>query len=69
MSNASDKLKHKAEEALGAAKEKAGSATGNERLEHEGRGDQAEAQVKQDADEAKARIEEGVDKVKGAFKR
>ncbi|RAJ45614.1 CsbD-like protein [Kitasatospora sp. SolWspMP-SS2h] len=69
MSDASDRMKHKAEEAVGAAKEKTGAAAGNERLENEGRGDQAESQAKQGVDKAKDRIAEGVDKVKGAFKR
>ncbi|MFF2625637.1 CsbD family protein [Kitasatospora griseola] len=69
MSDASDRIKHRTEEAVGAAKEKAGAATGNEQLEQEGRGDQAEAQAKQTADKAKDAIKEGVDRVKGAFKR
>ncbi|MGW4379769.1 CsbD family protein [Kitasatospora sp. NPDC004531] len=69
MSDASDRIKHQAEEAVGAAKEHAGAATGNERLEHEGRGDQAEAQAKQSADHAKDKLKEGIDRIKGAFKR
>ncbi|MFJ8043383.1 CsbD family protein [Kitasatospora sp. NPDC096147] len=69
MSDASDKFKHKAEEAVGAAKEKTGQVTGNERLEAEGRGDQAESQAKQTVDELKDKAKEGIDKIKGAFKR
>ncbi|MEU3495633.1 CsbD family protein [Kitasatospora cineracea] len=69
MSDASDRMKHKAEEVVGAAKEKTGAATDNDRLENEGRADQAGAQAKQGVDKAKDRVAEGVDKVKGAFKR
>jgi uncharacterized protein YjbJ (UPF0337 family) len=41
-----DDIKNKAQEVLGEAKEKIGSATGNKDLEAEGHKDQAGAQVK-----------------------
>lgn len=41
-----DDLKHKAQDAVGAAKEKLGAATGNEDLEAEGRKEQASADLK-----------------------
>jgi uncharacterized protein YjbJ (UPF0337 family) len=41
-----DDIKNKAEEALGKGKESVGKATGNEKLEAEGKGDQAKASVK-----------------------
>ena len=48
-----DKAKHAAEEAGGKLKEGAGKLTGNERLEAEGQGDQAKANVKQAGDDVK----------------
>ncbi|RKE17485.1 CsbD family protein [Streptomyces sp. TLI_171] len=69
MSDASDRLRHKAEEAAGAAKERVGAATGDDQLEGEGQAQQAGAQLKQDVDKAKDKAKEGIDKVKGAFKR
>lgn len=42
-----DKAKNTAEDAVGKLKEAAGKATGNERLEGEGKIDQASASVKQ----------------------
>ena len=48
-----DKAKHKGEDLKGKAKEGAGKATGNERLEGEGKGDQASASVKSAGDKAK----------------
>ena len=48
-----DKIGNKADEAAGKVKEKVGDATDNERLENEGRTDQAEANVKQAGDKAK----------------
>lgn len=41
-----DKIENEATEAKGKAKEAAGSATGNDSLEAEGKGDQGEAKVK-----------------------
>ena len=60
-----DKASNKGEELKGAAKEKAGQATGNERLEGEGKGDQAGAKVKQAGEKAK----DAVSDVKDAFKK
>lgn len=48
-----DKIKNKAEEAVGAAKERLGDMTDNERLEAEGRGDQARADAKQAGEHVK----------------
>jgi len=48
-----DKIQHGAEEAKGKLKEGTGKATGNERLEAEGHGDQAKANVKQAGDDVK----------------
>lgn len=48
-----DKIKHKAEEAAGKVKEKTGDLTDNERLEAEGKMDQAKAKVKQAGDDVK----------------
>ena len=42
-----DKAKNKAEELAGQAKEAAGKATGNERLEAEGKADQTTGNLKQ----------------------
>ncbi len=52
-----DKISNKAEDGKGKAKETAGSATGDENLEAEGKGDQASASIK-----------DGVEKVKDAGK-
>ncbi|MBT8162947.1 MULTISPECIES: CsbD family protein [Arthrobacter] len=54
-----DKLKHAAEETAGKIKEKAGHATGNVRLEAEGKAQQAAAHVK-DAKEAAGDIAEDI---------
>ncbi len=48
-----DKIKHAAEDLTGKAKEAAGKATGNERLEAEGQADQAKADVKKAGDNVK----------------
>ncbi|MDG4784810.1 CsbD family protein [Micromonospora sp. WMMD1102] len=45
-----DKIRHKVEEVTGAAKEKVGDATDNERLQAEGATQQTEANVKQAGD-------------------
>ncbi len=50
-----DKAKHAAEEAGGKLKEGAGKLTDNERLEAEGQGDQAKANVKQAGDDVRTR--------------
>ncbi|MDP9862317.1 MULTISPECIES: CsbD family protein [Streptosporangium] len=61
---ADDKISNKAEEIGGKIKEGAGRATGDERLEAEGRADQSESHLKQAGEKAK----EGMKKVKDAFK-
>ena len=48
-----DKIQHKAEELGGKAKEALGDATDNERLEAEGKADQAEANLKQAGEKVK----------------
>ena len=48
-----DKISNAAEEAKGKAKEAFGDATDNERMEGEGKGDQASANVKQAGENAK----------------
>jgi len=53
-----DKLKNKVQDAGGKGKEGLGKATGDESLEHEGRGDQAKSDVKQAGE-----------KIKDAFKK
>ena len=51
--SAADKIKNAAEDLTGKAKEAAGKATGNERLEADGRGDQAKADVKKAGENVK----------------
>ena len=48
-----DKLKNKAEELGGQAKEHTGRATGDERLEAEGKGDQVTGNLKQAGEKVK----------------
>ena len=48
-----DKINNKAEELKGKAKESAGDATGNEKLQAEGMLDQAKANLKQAGEKAK----------------
>ncbi|MGY4644103.1 CsbD family protein [Cellulomonas sp. URHB0016] len=48
-----DKVSNAAEEAKGKVKEGAGKATGDERLEAEGKGDQAAANIKQAGEDVK----------------
>ncbi|MFJ7280330.1 CsbD family protein [Kitasatospora sp. NPDC098663] len=45
--SASDKIENAADKAKGAVKEGVGKATGNERLEAEGKADKAKSDVKQ----------------------
>ena len=59
-----DKMKHKAEEAVGRGKEAVGDMTDDERLEAEGRGEQAESKFKQAGDHVKDTAED----VKDAFR-
>jgi uncharacterized protein YjbJ (UPF0337 family) len=56
--SAEDKAKNTAEQAKGKVKKVAGKVTGNEKLEAEGRGDQAKGNLKQAGE-----------KVKDAFKK
>ncbi|WP_419819193.1 CsbD family protein [Glaciibacter flavus] len=48
-----DNIKHGAEETVGKVKEGVGKATDNEKLEAEGQGDQAKANLKQAGDDVK----------------
>lgn len=48
-----DKIKHTAEDLAGKAKEAAGKVTGNEKLEAEGKIDQAKAAAKKAVDDVK----------------
>ena len=48
-----DKIKNAAEDATGKGKEATGKATDDERLEAEGKGDQAKADVKQAGEKVK----------------
>jgi len=59
-----DKIKNEAQEATGKAKEELGDATDNERLEAEGKADQAEAAFKK----AGERVKDTAEDVKDAFK-
>jgi uncharacterized protein YjbJ (UPF0337 family) len=59
-----DKMQNQATEAKGKVKETAGSATGNESLEAEGKSDQGEAKVK----EAGRHVKEAAENVKDTFK-
>ncbi|WP_426186452.1 CsbD family protein [Microbacterium sp. TWP3-1-2b2] len=52
-----DKAKHAAEDAAGHVKEGVGKATDNEKLEAEGKTDQAKADLKQAGDKAKDAFE------------
>ena len=60
-----DKASNKAEDLKGKAKEGTGKATGNERLEGEGKGDQASASVK----DAGEKVKDAGKNVKDAFKK
>lgn len=51
-----DKMKNAAENASGKAKEAAGKASDNERLEAEGKGDQAKAKIKEGVEDAKDKL-------------
>lgn len=51
-----DKMKNAKDKATGKAKETAGKATDNKRLEAEGKGGQAKADVKDAADNAKDKL-------------
>jgi len=64
-----DDIRNKAQNATGQAKEKAGSATGNEDLRAEGQQDQGAAKGKEAMEGAKEKANEAINKVKGALKR
>ncbi len=48
-----DKMENAGEEAMGKGKEAVGHATGNEKMEAEGKGDQAKANLKQAGENVK----------------
>jgi uncharacterized protein YjbJ (UPF0337 family) len=56
-----DKAAHQGEDLKGKAKEATGKATGNSRLEGEGKGDQASASAKKAGDKAKGAVEDAKD--------
>ena len=58
-----------ADEAKGRAKEAAGALTGDDRLKHEGKMDQAGAKVKDLAEKVKDAAENAVDSVKERLQR
>lgn len=60
-----DELKNKAEGLGGKAKEAAGSATGDQSLENEGRADQSKASAKEKVNEVKNKAADAVNKVIG----
>lgn len=62
MSDFIDKAKHRAEDALGAGKEKVGNATGNDDLAAEGVADQGEAKVKKAGDAISDKVSDIKDK-------
>ncbi|WP_066462900.1 CsbD family protein [Sanguibacter suarezii] len=53
-----DKIKHGAEDAKGKLKETSGKATGNDKMEAEGKVDQTKADVKQAGDDVKDAFKE-----------
>ncbi|HET6288964.1 CsbD family protein [Amycolatopsis sp. QT-25] len=62
-----DKAKDKAEQAIGAAKEKLGEKTGNQDVANSGRADQTEGQVKETGHDLRDRAEGGVQDLKDKF--
>ena len=62
-----DKIVNKAEELGGKAKEAAGDLTGNERLEAEGKADQAAAKAKQAGENVKEAGRDVAEGVKDVF--
>lgn len=61
-----DKVRNKFDEGVGAAKEKAGQVTGDEQLEAEGKGDKAEARLKDAGEKVKDAASDAVDNIKDA---
>lgn len=64
-----DKAKDKAEQAMGAAKEKLGEKTDNEDLANSGRADQAEGEVKETGHDLRDRAAGAMHEVKDRFDR
>ncbi|MFE3179133.1 CsbD family protein [Amycolatopsis sp. NPDC059090] len=64
-----DKIGAKADDLGGKAKEAAGSLTGNEKLENEGKADQAKAGIREAAENVKDALGDAADKVKNALKK
>ncbi|WP_410656031.1 CsbD family protein [Amycolatopsis sp. lyj-112] len=62
-----DKAKDKAQQAMGAAKEKLGDKTDNEELANSGRADQTEGEVKEAGHDLRDRAEGAVQDVKNKF--
>ena len=60
-----DKIKNKAENATGVAKEKAGEATGDNELRAEGKAEQSKASLK----DAGEKVKDAASNVKDAFNR
>lgn len=60
-----DKLKNKAEDFGGKAKEAAGKASGDDTLEAEGKADQVKSSAKDAAENAKDKAAEGFNKITG----
>jgi uncharacterized protein YjbJ (UPF0337 family) len=60
------KIRHAVEEGVGKAKEAAGRVTDNERLEAEGRAEQAKANVKQAGDRVRDAAQDARDAVRDA---
>ena len=58
-----DKIENAKDELVGKGKEAAGKVTDNERLEAEGKADQAEADVKQKVESAKDHLADTKDKI------
>ena len=65
MADFIDKAKHKAEELGGRPKEHTGKATGDRRLEDEGKNDQAASGLKKAGD----KVTDAVEDVKDSFKK
>lgn len=64
-----DKASNEFENLSGKAKEGAGKATGDERLEAEGKGDQLSAKAKKAGESVKDFAKDAGDKAKGMFNR
>ncbi|MEC3981308.1 CsbD family protein [Amycolatopsis sp. H20-H5] len=64
-----DKISNKAEDLGGKAKEATGNVTGDEKLQAEGKGDQAKAGLKDAVEDVKDAVGDVADKIKGVFKK